>query len=225
MAEAVGETVRVLAWSSLSAETRRGADEAAVARSIEAFFDRMMVLVVPVFVGLALVADPLMLLLMGDTWRLAGQIVALRAIAALLQAPSIVAWPALAIVGKSRYLPVLTAIVTGSATLLLIVVAPFGLMAVAWSQVAAALLGCVATLVLVNRLVFTSSPLRPRADILLGIVALAAAVVAARHATAGLALPVALALQIAAGTLAWLGFLRLGRPVLLAELMQGSTGR
>jgi O-antigen/teichoic acid export membrane protein len=218
LAEAVAETVRVLAWSAFAAEARRGG-QAALAERVRGFLDRTTVLVAPLFVGLALVSEPLILLLMGDAWLLAGQVIALRALAALVQVPATVAWPALALVGRSRLLPSLTALVAGSGILLVVLFAPFGLMAVAWSQLAAALVGGLAVLALLERSL--SVPARPRSDILLGIAVLAAAVLAARHFGATLPPAAALLAQALAGAAAWLGFLRLRRRKLLADLTRG----
>jgi O-antigen/teichoic acid export membrane protein len=156
---------------------------------------------------------------MGDAWLLAGQVIALRALAALVQVPATVAWPALALVGRSRLLPSLTALVAGSGILLVVLFAPFGLMAVAWSQLAAALVGGLAVLALLERSL--SVPARPRSDILLGIAVLAAAVLAARHFGATLPPAAALLAQALAGAAAWLGFLRLRRRKLLADLTRG----
>ena len=101
---------------------------------------------------------------------------------------------------------------------MVVLFAPYGLMAVAWSQVAAALVGGLAVLAVLDRTL--SVPARPRADVLLGIAALAAAVLAARHLGATLPPAAALLAQALAGTLAWLAFLRLRRRELLGALTQ-----
>jgi O-antigen/teichoic acid export membrane protein len=219
VAEAVAETVRVLAWSSFAAEARRSADRTALAATISGFLDRTTVLVTPLFVGLALVSEPLILLLMGEAWRIAGHVIALRALAALLQAPATVAWPALALVGKTRLLPRLAALTAGTGMLMVVLFAPLGLMAVAWSQVAAALVGGIAVLAVLNRTLRV--PARPRADILLGVAALAAAVLSVRHFGAALPLAAALLAQGLAGAIAWLAFLRFRRRKFLLALAEG----
>jgi O-antigen/teichoic acid export membrane protein len=218
LAETVAETVRVLAWSVFAAEARRGGERAALAERVGTFLDQATVLVAPLFIGLALVAEPLILLLMGDAWLAAGQVIALRALAALFQAPSTVAWPALALLGKTRLLPRLTGLVAGSGILMVVLFAPRGLMAVAWSQLAAALVGGLAVLAILDRNL--SVPARPRADILLGIAALAVAVLATGHLGATLPPAAVLLAQAVAGTLAWLAFLRLRRRELLYALTQ-----
>ncbi len=213
VSEAVNETARVLAWSSLPQRARgEGSDRVATRIAIDRFLDQSIVLAAPVFVGLALIAQPLVNLLLGATWAPAAQVVALMAIARLLQIPATVAWPALAIVGKTAYLPRLTAVIAGSALLLILVTGPYGIQAIALSQILASLIGGIATLWVVNKAVFAPDRLRPRKDTLLGLLAMALAVGLARLAGAELNLgpwtgAIQLGGQILAGALAYLAFL------------------
>lgn len=178
LSEAVTETVRVLAWSALPAGG--GAERARLAERVERFFDEAVVLVAPVFVGLALVAGPLVALLLGPDWAPAAPVVALMAIARLFQSPATVAWPALAIIGRTGLLPRLTAIIAGSALVAILVTGPHGILAIAWSQVVAALFGGVATIGVLNRAIFAPERLGLRSDTLVGLALMALGVIGIR---------------------------------------------
>jgi O-antigen/teichoic acid export membrane protein len=225
LAEVVNETVRILAWSSLPAEARRApGDTARLREGVEGFLDRTLVLVAPVYLGLALLAEPLVRLLLGPEWRPAALVISVLALARLFSVPSVIAWPALALVGRSGLLPRLSALIAGTALLFMLALGSLGLAAIAWSQALAALCAGLATMALLNRTLFQgAAPLRPRADILAGLAAMAAAMLAVRgiagpaQATTGLAL--ALGLQGLAGTAAWAGFLRLRRRALWDEAL------
>ncbi len=197
LSEAMNETVRVLAWSSLPAA--KGADRALLADRVERFFDQAVVLVAPVFVGLALVAGPLVALLLGPDWHPAAAVVTLMAIARLFQSPATVAWPALAIIGRAGLLPRLSAIIAGSTLLAILVTGPHGILAIAWSQVAAALFGCVATVAVLNRAVFAPGRLRLRADTLVGLGLMVLGVAGARALVGETAPLVALLAEVCAG--------------------------
>jgi O-antigen/teichoic acid export membrane protein len=213
LAEVVNETVRILAWTALPAEARRAPeDPARLEAGIAAFLDRTLVLVAPVYVGLALTAEPLVRLLLGAEWHPAALVIAVLALARLLSVPSVIAWPALALIGKSRYLPRLSGAIAGTALLFMVALGSFGLAAIAWSQALAALCTGIATMVLLNRAVFGATRLKPRADILAALVAMSAAMLMARAlagpGTAPAALVLSLGLQVLAGAATWLGFLR-----------------
>lgn len=215
VADVMNETVRVLGWSSIPAN-RPGETPADRARRIDAFFARTVELTAPVFVGLALTASPLVLLLMGSGWEPAAFVTALMALARMLQTPASVAWPALAAVGRTAELPRLAFAISGSALVLTVILGPFGLTAVVWGQLAAALLGGAATVLLVNRAVLAGARLSLSPDLLLGLALMAAAVTTA--GAAPLPLGASLAAQVAAGAAAYAGFLRWRRPALWAEI-------
>ena len=197
LSEAMNETVRVLAWSSLPAAG--DAERARLADRVERFFDQAVVLVAPVFVGLALVAGPLVALLLGPDWRASAQVVTLMAIARLFQSPATVAWPALAIIGRTGLLPRLTAVIAGSALVAILVTGPHGILAIAWSQVAAALFGGLATIAVLNRAIFAPGRLRVRLDTLVGLALMALCVIGARALIGEAAPAVALVTEIIAG--------------------------
>ena len=221
VADVLNETVRVLGWSSLPA--RRPADTPAdLAHRIDGFLGRTLELTAPVYVGLALVAAPLVALLMGPGWETAAGVVALMALARMLQIPAAVAWPALAAVGRTAALPRLAFLLAGLALAAMLVLGPFGLRAILWGQLAAALIGGAATVALVNREAFpVGARLSFPPDLAAGLALLAAAVTATGAATAALPPAAALALQTAAGGAAYAAFLRWRRPELAAEILAG----
>jgi O-antigen/teichoic acid export membrane protein len=215
VADVLNETVRVLGWSTLPTP-RPGETPAGRAARIDAFFGRVVELTAPVFTGLALVAAPLVLLLLGDGWQPAAFVTALMSLARMLQTPATVAWPALASVGATGRIPRLALALSGSALALTVALGPFGLHAIVWGQVLAALIGGGATVLLVNRAAMAGARLSLRPDLLLGLAFLAAAVLALREAPLPLAL--SLSAQVAAGAAAYAGFLRWRRPALWAEI-------
>lgn len=209
VAEVVTETTRVLAWSALAG--RGPLTRLAVAR----LFDGAFVLTVPVFLGLALTAGPLVETVLGPGWREAAPVLAILALARLLAVPVALAAPVLASHGRTRALPRLAGLLAATGLLVTLAAGPYGLIAVAVGQVATAALGAIATLVLLR-------PIAPVTSLLPGASTLAAAGslgIAVPLAAAGPA-PAALALQIATGAALWAGFLRLCRPNLAHELLR-----
>ena len=227
LSEVVNETIRVLAWSTLPGQAKGGAeDRAATIRGIDAFFDHTVVLVAPVFVGLALISEPLVLLLMGETWHSSARIVALMAMARMLQVPVTMAWPALAIVGKTRYLPRLAGAIAGSAIALILIMGPYGIQAIAWSQVLASLLSGAAAMAIINRAVFQGAHLTFRLDTLAGLALMTGAVFCVRYLIENFVgapyfLVLSLASQVIVGGLVYVAFLWWRRRGLWLTLRSG----
>lgn len=211
VAEVVTETTRVFAWSALAGRGPLGA--AAVAD----LFDRTSVLTIPVFLGLALVAQPLVAIVLGPAWAEAAPILAILALARLLSVPVILAAPVLASHGRTRALPRLAALLAASSLASTLAVGGLGLTAVALAQLATALLGAAAALALLR-------PIAPLPALLPGPATLAAAtglaLAVALAGSASVPPPAALALQTATGLAAWAAYLRLGRPGLAADLLR-----
>lgn len=207
--EVVTETTRVLAWSSLAG--RGPLTAPAVAR----LFDGAFVLTVPVFLGLALTAGPLVETLLGPAWSAAAPVLAILAVARLLAVPVALATPILASHGRTRVLPRLAAILAATGLATTLIAGPHGVIAVAFAQTLTAALGTAATVVLLR-------PIAPIPALLPGASTLAAAAalgLAVPLAAAGPA-PAALTLQIATGALLWAAFLRFCRPTLTAEFLR-----
>lgn len=208
VAEVVTETTRVLAWSGLAG---RGPVSAAGAAGL---FDRAFVLTVPVFVGLALTARPLVLTVLGPAWGDAAPVLAILALARLLAVPITLTAPILASHGRTRALPRLAALLAATGLLATLAAGRHGVTAVALAQLATAAVGAAATLALLR-------PVAPVATLLPTPGTLAASAVlciAVPLAGAGPA-PAALVLQVATGAVLWAGFLRLCRPRLTADLL------
>jgi len=214
VAEVVIETTRVLAWSALAGRGPLGPD------AVAALFDRTSLLTIPVFIGLALTARPLVETVLGPAWSSAAPVLAILAVARLLAVPVTLAAPVLASHGRTRALPRLAALLAAGGLIATLVAGRHGLTAVALGQLATAAAGATAALALLRPL----APIRtllPRASTLAATAALALAVTAAGTGPA----PAALALQTATGATLWAGFLRLGRPRLAAELLARTPDR
>lgn len=212
VAEVVTETTRVLAWSALAG---RGPLDR---KSLVLLFDRTFVLTLPVFVGVAVVAESLVTVALGPAWSAAAPVLAILAVARLLAIPVLLVVPALASHGRTRWLPRLAAGIAAASLLAILAAGPFGLTAVALAQIATSALGSAAALALLH-------PIAPARQLLPGPASLAAvsALAATVIATSTIPGPTAaiLALQVAIGATVWTAFIRIGRPELSATLLHG----
>ena len=91
----------------------------------------------PALVCLALLADPIVRLLLGAQWMEVVPLVRIVSVAALVLCPSYFAFPALVSLGKVRQMAAVSAVTVPLATAVLVVAAQFGLTAVAWSMILA----------------------------------------------------------------------------------------
>lgn len=138
--EAIGETARYLAWTKLVGRQANLAPTGAVGEETHmAFIKLLLAVYAPLYVGLALVSGEMVRLLLGPEWAPAAQISAALAIRQLLLSPKVVSEPLLAARRDIKWLPRL-----GFASLAITIVftsatAPFGLTAIAWGQIGAAL--------------------------------------------------------------------------------------
>jgi O-antigen/teichoic acid export membrane protein len=94
----------------------------------------------PMFAGVSLLAAPMILLLFGDQWGEAAPIAAVLSIWGALQAVHYFASDALVAVGRERLMVALECTVFLARAIAIIVAAPYGLMAVAWSVAAVGLI-------------------------------------------------------------------------------------
>ncbi|WP_281282079.1 oligosaccharide flippase family protein [Cereibacter sediminicola] len=137
-AEVMSETARIIAWSMFrSARTRHGSgrgfqEEAAV------FFPALLVLAVPVFVWIALEAQPLVTGLLGPEWAPAAPVILIVALSQCLLLPTYASEPLLSLAGEVRRIPRVSLFNAGVAIGLALVTGPVGIMAVALGQALAA---------------------------------------------------------------------------------------
>lgn len=226
VSEVVSETSRVLAWSVLpprdKAATVRAADLAA---NVEEFFSRVLLLAAPVYVGLALIAGNVVALLLGPEWAPTATVVAILALARMFQMPVIVAWPTLTLLGKTKYLPRLTAVILVLFVIMLALLAPFGLEAVAGSQLFAAMISGAGVFYLLMRVAELSGRrvLGAILDALAGVVLMSVAILLLKYF---ITLPfegmlkqgVVIATEAVCGAIVYISYLWVRRPELLKEI-------
>lgn len=139
--ELVFEPLRLLAWIVF----RKAADVAdsdgklreELAREGSVFFPMIVLLASPIFVGLAVISSDVVSVLLGETWRPAGPVVSVLAIAALLITPSVANEPLLTMTGKIRSLPPVALFNAAIAVITLLVFTQFGIMAAAFARLGA----------------------------------------------------------------------------------------
>ncbi|SFC73826.1 oligosaccharide flippase family protein [Tropicimonas isoalkanivorans] len=105
----------------------------------------------PALLALALLADPIVRLLMGQQWMEVVPLVRILAIAMLPLVPSYLAFPLLVTLGRIKLMAIVTLVTFPIATLIVLVCAQFSLTAVAWGMLVANTVQVGAMLVAVRR--------------------------------------------------------------------------
>lgn len=144
-AEALREPARVIFWSTM--KKADGADRRDLRiRSAENSAWYLLCVAAPVFVLMALLSEPLILMLLGEKWAPAAPIISILAIAYLIGFVTTLSEPVFSLDNqpkRARELAISAAIMSVVATVLAV---PFGLHAVAWAQLAASVLVAAVTL-------------------------------------------------------------------------------
>lgn len=134
--EVIGEPTRMLAWAIFRrAVSGKENTLSAIEQQANVFYPVMYAVAMPLFLVVAIFAEDLTVGLLGETWAPASSLVAILALAQFLTLPAFVTETVLSITGTVSRLPrasLLVAIVTVAVTL---IAAPFGVIAVAWSQI------------------------------------------------------------------------------------------
>lgn len=144
-AEVVAEPTRWLGWSLFRrARADAEAGTGGLAEQANTFFPVVTVVAVPVFVGLAILGGDVIAVLLGETWRPAAQVVPMLALARLLQMPEIVSVALFSLTGNERKLPRLVIAYSVAGIAVTILVAPYGIVAVAWAELFMGAMICLA---------------------------------------------------------------------------------
>lgn len=150
--EVVREPAKYIGWSSL----RRARDDAAEGQDLlpEAtvrFVQLVGLAAAPALVLMSLTAEPLIELLIGPKWLGAAPLVAILALAAALRLVAVAVEPVMALRGSTRHVQQ-NAMVLFTINLVCFTVAvPFGLIAIAWAELAAAAVSVPISLWLMHR--------------------------------------------------------------------------
>lgn len=149
------EPARLMAWMALSRSVRRKQGEADVKRRLGTtatiFIPLFLLLAAPVFIGLALVSEGLVVLLLGEQWRPAGTPTAILAVVYLFFAVNTFNEPLLSLAGEIRRLPPVFLLNAAVSISCVVVFVPYGLTAVALGQLLAAMVSLGATIFLQTR--------------------------------------------------------------------------
>ncbi|MFP1645506.1 oligosaccharide flippase family protein [Pontitalea aquivivens] len=143
LSEVLGEPTRVLAWSLF----RRSRDAVGGTTGFRAranrFFPALLAISVPLFACLALFAEDVTVGLLGDQWRPATPVVQVLALAQALFATGFALEPILSLAGAVRVMPVVVALNASAGIALVLIAAPYGMVATAWAQVVAGMVAFV----------------------------------------------------------------------------------
>ncbi len=180
----------------------------------------------PILIGLALLAEPVVLLLLGERWLEVAPLVRIMALAALSLAPAFMTYPTLVALGRIRDTLTMSLVSVPPSMLLIVVAMPFGLQAVAATQLVNAPLQVFIALCFIRRRIGLSWTELARSVRASAVVALCAAAVPATMVAlrGGFEVPMPLPLAMLAGVgaaLGWLAGLYLTGHPLLEELRGG----
>ncbi|GGE97067.1 oligosaccharide flippase family protein [Stappia taiwanensis] len=144
VSELIAEPARLLAWTLFRKAGGRSAGEeeppAALGVMATRFMLILMAVSLPVYFGLALVAERFVPFLLGDKWQPAAVLVVVLSFKQVFLVPSFVTEPLLSIAGTIRKAPGV-ALFNGCVSIVMIVLcAPFGVLAAALGQIVAALI-------------------------------------------------------------------------------------
>lgn len=210
--EMIGEPVRLLAWVVLRRVTNLPAGERSPSKEMgaaaTAFMVSAMAISVPVYIGLALMSGSLVHIVLGDSWAPAAILITLLSVKQILLIPGYLTEPLLSLAGTIKKMP--AAVLVNSLVSLAFILAftPFGMLAAAIGQCAAAVFSFAISMRLQSRYgaVDWSGVMRRSLHPLLGVIAMVTAValigdVAAASAASSLAVN---ALQTIAGSAAYI---------------------
>jgi len=142
--ELVGEPARMLAWI-IFRRARDGRDPGevdAVRKAGNSFVPALLAIAAPVFLGLALVSESFVEIVLGSAWAPAAIAVSILSIKQLLLVSGSVTEPLLSIRGNIWKMARVGLITSLLFVGLIILLAPFGLVIVAYGQVVAAAVAC-----------------------------------------------------------------------------------
>ncbi|WP_210160786.1 oligosaccharide flippase family protein [Phyllobacterium sp. YR531] len=141
-ADMMDEPSRLIAWVSLRRAARDNQSPVDLKRSVghEAtlLLPFLLALAAPIFIGLALVSEQLVVLLLGEQWHPAAPLTALLALMYMLYSPAVLTEPILSLTGQVQRLPLISLCNVAVALAFLLIAVPFDIMGVAIGQVTAA---------------------------------------------------------------------------------------
>jgi O-antigen/teichoic acid export membrane protein len=138
VAELIGEPLRVLSWSIFRHARTPGSGPSPIAETGQTFVLFSMMFAVPALLGLAVTAPNVVDVLVGARWAETASVIGLLALARVLLLPDVFSESLLSLSGSVHLLPKLIACGMIASMVSLLLLAPFGLIAAAVSQLLAA---------------------------------------------------------------------------------------
>ncbi|MBX9458394.1 MAG: oligosaccharide flippase family protein [Rhizobium sp.] len=218
ISELVGEPARILAWFNLRKAAASSDDPAAarleIGRTATSLMTVLVTVSLPIYVGLALIADPLVRVVLGDTWAPTATLLSLLALKQVLLIPGYVTEPLLTLSGNIRRMPPAVLINSLVGVGLLLALAPFGMLAAALGQCAASVVSFLVSVRLQSRYgsMRWDTVLRDCSFSLFALLAMIVAVITFSSMAGMLSVAGApsIALQVAIGTLIYFATLAAG---------------
>ncbi len=143
-ADMMDEPSRLIAWVSLRRAVRDNQTPLEVKRSVgkeaTVLLPFLLALSAPIFIGLALISEKLVVLLLGEQWYPAAPLTALLALMYMLYSPTVLTEPILSLTGQVQRLPLISLFNVVVAVVFLLGAVPFGIMGVAIGQVVASMI-------------------------------------------------------------------------------------
>jgi O-antigen/teichoic acid export membrane protein len=135
VAEVIAEPTRLLAWSTFKAVP--GQDQNGLNTAARGFLLPLFALAVPTYVGLAAIAQPVVLICLGDGWQESARVIQFLAAGRLLCLPQAISEPLLANRGHVHIIPRIAFVSCGALVLGIAIGGHFGLLGVLWADIAA----------------------------------------------------------------------------------------
>lgn len=179
--ELLGDPARMIGWIVFRRAIEREPTDGKKTQLTQAgntILTLLLAIAAPVYLGLPLVADGLVYFALGPEWQPAVIVICILSIKQLLLIPSYVTEPLLSVTGNVRHIPPISLLNGVVSVLLIVVLSPFGLLAVALGQSLAAVVALATTIWLQTRYGRLNWPqiLRHSAFIVVAIAAMVAAV-------------------------------------------------
>ena len=143
-AELMEEPARLIAWVSLRRAIREEHSESELKRNVgkeaAVFLPVLLALAAPIFIGLALISENLVVLLLGDQWHPAAPLTSILALVYMLYIPNVLTEPLLSLTGQVRRLPFISLLNAAIAVIFILASVRFGTVGVALGQLMAGLI-------------------------------------------------------------------------------------
>jgi len=227
IAELIFEPLRLVGWMMFrnAADKAKSADgtREELTREASFFLPLLIIFASPIFVGLAVVAEDIIVVLLGEAWRGAAPVASLLAVSALLMVPTVATEPLLTMTGKINRLPPVALFNAIVAVVVLFAFVQFGLLAAAAARLVASAVTMLTAVWLQDR--YAKAPwwrtIKMAAPVYTALVALVAAVVGARMLMANyeVLLAVKLAIEVGVGAVAYFVVLYVIRPSYLRSAL------